>query len=250
MENHTRAQVMGASAPFATALTRACGSALHYGDVGSPSLPNYLGASSGSTQGVHDDGPPSAHAVGADNLFRQVREAGGTARTYAEGMPAPCTLTSTGRYAVKHNPAAYYVGRDDRAACAVDDIPLGTTNDGALARALTAHALPTFSLIVPDLCDDTHDCPVPVGDRWLSAWVGRLVADSTYKDGSTVVFVAWDEPTPMPFIAVAPSIHPGANVTAPVDHYALLRTTEELLGIGTFLGAASRAASMRGPLGL
>jgi hypothetical protein len=71
-----------------------------------------------------------------------------------------------------------------------------------------------------------------------------------YTDGSTALFVVWDEPTPMPFIAVAPGARPGAIERRAVDHYALLRTTEELLGISDHLGAAQSAESMRGPLGL
>jgi len=251
MENHQSDQVIGnREAPFESALARECGTAAHYSAVGSPSLPNYIAATSGSTQRIHDDGSPSKHPVDADNLFRQVRADGGTARTYAEAMPAPCALQSSGRYAVKHNPAAYYVGADDRQACTADDVPLGTLDTGALVTDLAEGTLPTFALVVPDLCNDTHDCGVAVGDRWLAAWVARLVADPTYRDGSTALFVVWDEPTPMPFLAIAPAVHQGATVSEPVDHYSLLRTTEELLGIDTYLGAANRASSMRSALGL
>jgi phospholipase C len=251
MENHQSDQVIGEpQAPFESALARECGTAAHYSAVGSPSLPNYLAATSGSTQGVHDDGSPSKHRVEADNLFRQVRASGGTARTYAEAMPAPCALQSTGRYAVKHNPAAYYVGDDDRHACTTDDVPLGTLETGPLVQDLAAGTLPTFAFVVPDLCHDTHDCSVADGDRWLAAWIGKLVADPTYREGSTALFVVWDEPTPMPFLAIAPAIHQAATVSEPVDHYSLLRTTEELLGIDTYLGAASRASSVRSTLGL
>ncbi len=245
MENHQRDQVIGdREAPFESALARECGTAAHYSAVGSPSLPNYLAATSGSTQGVHDDGSPNKHPVDADNLFRQVRAGGGTARTYAEAMPAPCALQSSGRYAVKHNPAAYYVGADDRHTCTADDVPLGTLDTGPLVQDLAAGTLPTFAFVVPDLCHDTHDCSVADGDRWLAAWVGMLVADPTYRDGSTALFVVWDEPTPMPFLAIAPAVHQGATVSEPVDHYSLLRTTEELLGIDTYLGAANRASSI------
>jgi hypothetical protein len=54
----------------------------------------------------------------------------------------------------------------------------------------------------------------------------------------------------MPFLAVAPTVDRGAVVTVPVDHYALLRTTEELLGLPPRLGAAATAPSMRTALGL
>jgi hypothetical protein len=250
MENHQASQVIGsAAAPYLTGLARACGTVARYEAVGSPSLPNYLGATSGDIQGVHDDGAPSSHTITVDNLFRQVRASGGTARSFEEAMPGTCATAGSGRYAVKHNPAAYYVGGDDRAACQGDDVPLGTLTTGALAADLDAGTLPAFAFVTPDLCNDTHDCDVATGDRWLAQWVPRLVASASYRAGRTAVFVVWDEPTPMPFLALAPSIVPGSVGEGRFDHYALLRTTEELLGL-PLLGRAASAASLRGPLRL
>ena len=54
----------------------------------------------------------------------------------------------------------------------------------------------------------------------------------------------------MPFIAISPTTQPGTKVTNRIDHYALLRTTEAMLGIATFLGAAATATDLRPPLGL
>lgn len=110
--------------------------------------------------------------------------------------------------------------------------------------------LPTFTVVIPDLCNDTHDCPVVQGDRWLSWWLGMIIGGTTYAKGTTAVFVVWDEPTPMPFLAVAPTVGRGRVVTIPVDHFALLRTSEELLGLPGHLGTARTAPSLRGHLGL
>jgi hypothetical protein len=108
MENHTYHQVIDQqSAPFTTGLARQCASTSRYSAVGKPSLPNYIAATSGDTHGIHDDDDPDAHRISADNLFRQVRRSGRVSRTYAESMPGPCALNTAGRYAVKHNPAAY-----------------------------------------------------------------------------------------------------------------------------------------------
>ncbi|MEA2704784.1 MAG: phosphatidylinositol-3-phosphatase [Actinomycetota bacterium] len=246
MENHRRSQVIGSrAAPYISTLATGCASAADYRSVGSPSLPNYLGATSGSTQGVRDDGSPSSHPLSADNLFRQVRSAGGTAQTFAEAMPAPCTLVTRGRYAVKHNPAAYYVGADDRAACRRDNVPLGTLTSGAFADALDHDRLATFTFVEPDLCNDTHDCAVAVGDRWVSSWMARITASPAYQSGSTAVFLMWDEPTPMPFVAVAPSIAPGTVIGPAIDHYAILRLTEDLLGLPVHLARAVEAPDIR-----
>lgn len=251
MENHSFDQVIGNSnAPYETMLATQCATATRYSQVGSPSLPNYIGATSGDTQGVHDDAPPSSHQLGVDNLFRQVRAAGGTEKSYQESMPGNCVLSSQGKYAVKHNPAAYYVGGDDRQACRSDDVPLGSVQSGELRRDLDGNALPTFSFITPNLCNDTHDCSVKTGDEWLAQWIPVILASSAYRTGATAVFVMWDESTPMPFIAISATTPPGTKVMGPIDHYALLRTTESMLGIGTLLGRAATAPDLRPALGL
>jgi hypothetical protein len=249
-ENHQRGQVLGSpSAPYLSSLARTCASAADYHHVGRPSLPNYLGATSGATYGIDDDDSPAAHPIEADNLFRQVRAEGGRAVTYAESMPAACTLAGAGRYAVKHNPAAYYVGADDRAACERDDLPLGATTSGPFADDLRSGNLARFTLVIPDLCSDTHDCPVATGDAWLRRWGGAIFLSKAFRAGHVAVFVAWDEPTPMPFLAVLPGVTPGTVIRRTIDHYALLRTTEELLGLPLLAGAAD-APSFRGDLRL
>ncbi|MDQ6798171.1 MAG: alkaline phosphatase family protein [Actinomycetota bacterium] len=251
MENHRYDEVIdNTAAPFETALAHRCGTATRYASVASPSLPNYVGATSGDTHGIADDGGPAAHPLTADNLFRQVRSSGRQAHSYQEAMPGSCALDSKGNYAVKHNPAAYYTGVDDRTACKHDDLALGTPTSGSLADALDHDTLGAFSFITPDLCNDTHNCDVATGDRWLQTWLPRLVASSAYRSGTTAIFVAWDEYTPMPSIVVSPSTPAGSVTDVAVDHYSLLRTTEELLGITDLLGHAARAPSMRPAFGL
>jgi hypothetical protein len=73
-----------------------------------------------------------------------------------------------------------------------------------------------------------------------------------YRSGTTAVIVTWDESSHgdpstqrIPTLVIAPSVRPGTVATSRFDHYALLRTTEELLGLRTFLGAAASAPSMR-----
>jgi hypothetical protein len=240
MENHRFEQVIGAAeAPYETQLAGECATATKYAVAGVPSLPNYLAATSGSVQGVGDNKAPSAHPLTVDNLFRQVRAAGGRAQTWAEAMPSNCVLTPSGRYAVKHNPAAYYVGGDDRAACQRDNTPLPAS----------AGDLPTFLTVIPDVCHQTHDCTVSAGDDWLRSFLPRILDTPAYRSGTTAVFVVWDEYTPMPFIAVSPSIRPGTAVDTPTGHPSLLRTTEELLGL-PLLPGADRAPSLRAPLNL
>lgn len=240
MENHTWGDVFGnSSAPYLNTLAGKCGTDSDYASVGSPSLPNYLGATSGSTQGVTDDGDPSAHTFTVDNLFRQVRAAGGTERSFVESMPSPCDVVSAGSYAAKHNPAVYYVGGSDRTACDADDLPFS-----AFSSVLDSGQLPTFTSITPDLCDDMHDCSVATGDQWLATWVPKILDTASYRDGTTALFIVWDEPTQLANVVVAPSVRPGTVSGAAVNHYSLLRATEEMLGL-PLLGQAATASDLR-----
>jgi hypothetical protein len=249
MENKNLSSVLDStSAPFMTGLAQSCGAALGYVDHGvRPSLPNYIAATSGDTQGIHDDAAPSAHALQADNVFRQVRAVGKTAKSYEEAMPSNCAVQSIARYAVKHNPAAYYVGADDRAACMRDDV--------AFTQFMPdlEGSLPAFAFITPDLCNDMHDCPVSTGDAWLRTVVPAITSSATYREGRTALFVVFDESSgggTIPFIAVAPSIVPGTRSSAALDHFSLLAFTEAALGITTRLGQAGSATSLADAFGL
>ena len=245
MENHTYHQVVDQkSAPFTTWLLHHCGSTTRYSDVGRPSLPNYIAATSGDIHGIHDDADPASHRISANNLFRQVRRSGRSSRSYAESMPKPCDLGTTHRYAVKHNPAAYYIGENDRTACRRDNVPLDHSAS-QLRWAVDHWSLAAFTVVVPDLCNDTHDCDVGFGDRWLGSVLPRIWTSDLYKDGKTAIFVVWDEPTPMPNVVISPRTPVGKQVGEGFDHYSLLRTTEEMLHL-PLLGRANGARSMRG----
>jgi hypothetical protein len=242
MENHGYDQVVGSSsAPFENTLLEQCGLAANLDAETHPSLPNYIAATSGGTQGVTDDADPSAHPLDAASIFSQVKDAGLEWRSYSESAPANCSLTSSGEYAVRHNPAAYYTGIS--ADCATWSVPMGTTSSGALVDDLNANTLPAFSFITPNLCDDTHDCGVASGDAFLKTWIGKIVASPGYTNGSTVIFITWDEDegtttNRIPTIVISPSTHVGTISSTPFSHYSMLKATEELLGIATFLGHA------------
>ena len=90
---------------------------------------------------------------------------------------------------------------------------------------------------------------------WLKAWVAKILASPTYKAGRTAVVVTFDENDGsagnlVSTIVVAPSVRPGATSATSFDHYSLLRTTEEMLGLPTTLGGAGSATSMRSAFNL
>ena len=251
MENHSYSQVIGSDkAPFENRLAHACGLATNYHAVTHPSLPNYLAATGGGTFGVRKDQAPAPKPIAAPTVFSEVTGSGRQWRTYSESMSSNCQ--PMGRFGYARNPAAYFAGSNTR--CRRWDVPMGKVHHGNLASALSHNRLPAFSLVVPNLCHSTHRCPVASGDAWLSRWIHRIVTSASYRNGSTAVFLAWDEGKRdigqhIPLIVVSPTSSPGATTSARFDHYSLLRTTADLLGIRP-PGYAAAAASMRGPFGL
>jgi len=245
MENQTYSNVIGntSAAPYENQLAGQCGLATNYAGVSHPSLPNYIAATSGSTQGITDDNPPSSHPLGVASIFGQINS-----KSYQESMPSNCALTSSGNYAVKHNPEAYYT--PIRTDCNVNDVPMGSTSSGAFLNDLTNNTLPAFSFVTPDMCNDTHDCSVSTGDNWLKSWVPKIVASPAYKAGQLALFITWDENdgsagNQVPAIVASPYTPVGTTSATSFNHYSLLRTTEELLGTTNYLGNAAGAASMR-----
>ncbi len=236
MENKVYSQVIGASAaPYINSLASACGLATNFSAESHPSLPNYIAMTSGSTQGISDDGPPSKHPLSVPSIFSQL---GSGWRALEESMPSSCDLTDAPPYSVHHNPAVYYT--DVSGQCAAQDVPLGSTPN------ISAR----FTFVTPNTCDDMHDCSVASGDSWLSSFLPKILGTSAYASGRTAVFLTWDEGSKrlgnhVATIVIAPSVVPGTQSGTSFSHYSMLRTTEELLGITSYLGSAAGATSMR-----
>jgi phospholipase C len=247
MENRTYTSVLGSgsAAPHLSSYAGKCGLATQSYAVTHPSLPNYLAASSGSTGGVSTDCSPAQCPQKRASLFAQLQNAGKQWRGYVESMPHACDLSIAGRYAPKHNPAAYFTGV--RSRCRTWDVPMGGAG-GAFATALSHRSLPAFSFVTPDMCHDGHDCSTSTADSWLGTWLGRITASASYHAADTAVFVTWDEGVGsnqhIATVVVAPTVPRGTRASAHFTHYSLLRTTEDLLGLPRLGGAAS-ARSMR-----
>jgi hypothetical protein len=106
---------------------------------------------------------------------------------------------------------------------------------------------------------------VSAGDRWLASEVPQILASSAYRAGHTVLFITWDEGEGgsatncaanqidvgchIATVIVSPSTPPGERSGELFNHYSLLRTTEDLLGLPA-LGEAAGASSMTTAFGL
>jgi hypothetical protein len=233
MENRAYSLVIGShDAPYINSLAHKCGLAANFKAESHPSLPNYVAMTSGSTQGIGDDGDPSQHRLAVPSIFSQL---GGGWRALEESMPSNCALADAGSYAVRHDPAVYYT--NIRGACARQDTPLRAQPN------LSAR----FTFVTPNLCHDMHDCSTRAGDSWLAGFVPKILGSRAYREGSTVVFITWDEDEGghIATLVLSPYTRPGTVSRQAFNHYSLLRTTETLLGIRQKLGHAATAPDMR-----
>lgn len=229
MENKSPAQAL--SGTYTASLAQSYALLTNYHAVASPSLPNYLALTSGNTWGIRDNG---YHPLPKGGIGEQLTAAGISWRAYMEGMSQDC-LVDTRTYAVKHNPFAYYGG-----VCPANVVPFDHFQQDLASNA------PRFVWITPDLCNDSHDCPVQTGDAWLASTVPQIITSSAWK-ANGVLFIVWDEAddarsNEVAALVIAPKMKAHTSA-APYDHYSLLATIEDRLGVSR-LGDAARAQAI------
>jgi hypothetical protein len=253
-ENHSQTEAIN-SMPYLASLANQYGQATAYHAVTHPSLPNYLAVAGGSTFGVTDDNPPSSHPIAGDSVFDQTLASGKTAKTYAESMTSNCQLSSSGGYAVKHNPWAYFNGSVQRSNCNAGDVPMGTTTSGNLLNDIGAGRLPTTGMMVPNLCNDAHDCSLGTADTWLKGWLPKLMAGPDYTSGKLTIIVTFDEDDSssgnnVAFAVVDPRLNNAHKVvTISSNHYSMTRWYDQNAAAAP-LRNASTAADLKAGFGL
>lgn len=222
MENHSYGDVIGSSAaPFINMLARDGALFTRSYAITHPSEPNYLALFSGSTQGVTDDGCPDTFS--APNLATGLIGAGKTFAGYAEDLPAAGSpVCSAGEYARKHVPWADF-----------SNVPADLSKPFSSFPATDLASLPTVSFVIPNLCDDMHDCSVATGDSWLRAHLSGYVSWAMSHD--SLLILTWDENdgspgNQIPTIFVGQMVRPG-RYAEPVTHYSVLATIEAAYGL-------------------
>jgi phospholipase C len=244
-ENRNASQVLQSTlAPSFRRLAERYATLEHYDAVAHPSLPNYLALISGSTHGLRSD--CSACTVSAPNLADTLAAHSLTWKAYVEDRPRQ--LVHFRNPAVKARiPFLYF--RDVRSSRRRmrDIVPLA-----AFRADLGAHRLPSFSLVVPDLCHDMHNCPIATGDRWLASFMRPLSRPGVLS--RTVVFVTFDEARawfhqggggPVAAIVVGPLVRKDSLSVLHLDHYSLLRTIEQAWHL-PLLGRSATAPPITG----
>jgi acid phosphatase len=222
-ENKEEKQVAGSSsAPYFNELAARGASFTDSTGVTHPSQPNYLALFSGSTQGVPGDGCLRPGVFAGPDLGGELIAAGKTFTGYAESMPSDAAADcSSGKYASKHNP-----WRD------FQDVPAASSKTFAsFPEDFTQ--LPTVSLVVPNMCDDMHDCGVATGDAWLKANLSAYADWAPAHNSELIVTFDEDDFTDanvIPTTILGAGVKPGPSAQH-IDHYSVLRTIEDMYGL-------------------
>ena len=132
-----------------------------YHAVAHPSLPNYLALLAGSTLGMARNCLDCVFT--SPSLPDTLAAAGETWKEYVEGLPRnPGDIDTMG---IKVRiPFLYFRTVTSRPAEMANVVPLTRLQDDLRGRTL-----PSFSIVVPNLCHAMHDCGIASGDAWLAA---------------------------------------------------------------------------------
>lgn len=244
MENHEYSQIIGNSqAPYINSLASTYGLATNYTAVSHPSEPNYLALWSGSTQGVLDDG---VYNFTAPTLGSQLETAGKGWDVAAQNVPGNCFIGASasggidgsGTYVRKHEPAISFtaVSSDPTRCARITNFTSFSTKLGSLW------------FIVPNMCNDMHDCSVATGDNFLRGFVPKILNSHDYRRGGLLV-ITFDEGTTatggggkVATIVISPTGKRAFKSTLAYNHYSLLRTIENGLGVPCLANSCSAVA--------
>jgi hypothetical protein len=238
MENHSYVQIIGntTDAPYINALAARGANFTQSFAIEHPSQPNYLDLFSGSNQGVTNDDCPQAFSTA--NLASEVVAAGLSFSGYSELLPAEgSTACSAGTaphtYKRKHNP---WVNFSNVAAGA---------NQPFTAFPSDFASLPTVSFVIPDQCNDMHDCSVATGDAWLQAHIDGYAQWAQYHN--SLLVLTWDENDFSALNQIA-TVFAGALVipadyAETINHYRVLATLLSMYGLAP-VGSESAMAAL------
>jgi uncharacterized protein YjdB len=244
-ENTDYADVIGnSSMPYLNSLAQQYGLATQYYANTHPSIGNYFMLATGQIVTNNDS---YSSIVSVDNVVRALLAAGKTWKSYAEDLPSVgFTGASSGNYARKHNVFALL-------SDVVND-PVQVNNlvpFTQFSTDLAGGTLPDYSNIVPNQCNDAHDCPLSTADLWLKTNIDPLIQSAQFqRDG--LLLILFDEAGGdnangggrVAWVAVSGKSKPGYQSTQRYQHQSALRLSLKVLGVTSFPNAAATAPDM------
>ena len=261
MENTGYKSLIGnPNAPFINSTAENSGLATNYTGVAHPSQPNYIAATSGSTNGVINDNDVT---INVTNIVDQLEKHGKTWKGYMQSLSLCVTkldhACGNQLYERKHNPFVSYTdvqANPARMANIVDFSQFSTD--------LANNKVPNYSWISPDQCHDMHGrastpsdpCDfsqvqslIATGDAFLKSTVKAITNSQAWQNSNSAIFITWDE-SDFPFVDTSGccDANPGGghvvtlvllseNETARTssvayNHYSMLSTVEGAWNLG------------------
>ena len=269
MENTGYKSLIGnANAPWINMAAATYGLATNYYGVTHPSQPNYIAATSGSTNGVVDD---STVTVNATNIVDQIEGSGRSWKAYMQSYSLCTTpldpVCGNQLYERKHNPFISYADVQSNPARVAKIVDLSQ-----LSTDLANNNVPDYSWISPDQCNDMHGRGGPstdpcnfgnvqgliaTGDTFLKNTVGAIMNSQAFN-GNSVIFITWDE-SDFPFndvsgccdavpggghvvmITISHSSHKPRTSNVAYNHYSMLSTIEGGWSLGCLANTCDTA---------
>jgi phospholipase C len=191
------------NAPFINFAAATSGLATNYFGISHPSQPNYIAATSGSTNGVADDNDTT---IDVPNIVDQLESHGKSWKGYMQSYSLCATpldhACGNQLYERKHNPFISYKDVQSNPARVAKIVDFSQ-----LATDLANNAVPNYVWISPDQCHDMHGrgatpadpCDfsqiqplISTGDTFLLNTVNAIMTSKAWT-GNSVIFITWDE---------------------------------------------------------
>jgi hypothetical protein len=247
-ENHSYSSVIGSSSmPYLNSLASKYTTATNYYANTHPSIGNYFMLTTGQIITNNDS---YSGTVSSDNIVRRILTAGKTWKSYAESIPyTGYTGGDSGRYCKHHNPFAYFT---DVVKSSNERQNLTSFTQFKTDRA--NGQLPNFSFIVPNKCNDAHDCSLSTADSWLKTNIAPLLSTAAFQSGGDgILVILFDESKEsdtahggghVAAVVAGPKVKRGYKLTTFYQHQSVLKTALKALGVTTYPSASSAAPSL------
>ena len=245
-ENTNYANVIGnSSMPYLNGLAQQYGLATQYYADTHPSIGNYFMLTVGDI--VTNNDSYSGPIVTEDNVVRELLKAGKTWKSYAEDLPrVGYTGPDVGQYARRHNTLALVSDVANDSTQVKNLVPFSQ-----FATDLTNNTMPNYAFIVPNLCNDAHDCALSTADSWLRTNIDPLIGSAQFqRDG--LLIIVFDESASdntngggrIAWVVVSATAKRGYQSTTHYQHASTLRLSLSALGVTTFPNQAAGAPDM------
>jgi len=258
LENHGVKDIVGSrNAPYTNGLINNYGYGSNYYAQTHPSLPNYYPILGGSDFGFNYN--CELDCFDEPNLPDNIERAGKGWASYEQSMPSPCFTKSAGPYSPGELPfLAFHDIVSNTARCQAHVLPLermatdlasiSTTPNYVWWAADENHNMEgpiNLEFILSQLT--THQYNIKAGDQFLADTLPTIMNSPAFQMQRSAIFITWDEDydnlslgignegNHVPMIVI-PSPNSGMRQGHIVgmnynNHYSLLRTIEDSLGL-------------------